>query len=126
VEVTFVEGNRVPPTKTGATTFTLVDKTKHSEANKMIYATKIKMNYGYFGSNRCIDINSIYLSGEGYNGYREKAWVHDYVRNRPGSVCVNLGMKPSLIDAKSSYGEKYVRSEPNHTPNDNLLKLPRE
>ncbi len=30
VEVTFVEGNRVPPTKTGATTFTLVDKTKHS------------------------------------------------------------------------------------------------
>ena len=27
-EVTFVEGNRVPPVPTGATTFTLVDKTK--------------------------------------------------------------------------------------------------
>ncbi len=29
-EVTFVKDNRVPPTKSGATTFTLVDKTKHS------------------------------------------------------------------------------------------------
>lgn len=28
-EVTFVKGNRVPPTKFGATTFTLVDTTKH-------------------------------------------------------------------------------------------------
>lgn len=28
-EVTFVKGNRVPPTKLGATTFTLVDATKH-------------------------------------------------------------------------------------------------
>ena len=29
-EVTFVGGKRVPPTTAGATTFTLVDKTKHS------------------------------------------------------------------------------------------------
>lgn len=28
-EVTFVEGNKVPPTKDGATKFVLVDKTKH-------------------------------------------------------------------------------------------------
>lgn len=28
-EVTFVKDNRVPPTKGGATSFTLVDKTKH-------------------------------------------------------------------------------------------------
>lgn len=28
-EVTFVKGNRVPPTKGGAATFKLVDKTKH-------------------------------------------------------------------------------------------------
>lgn len=28
-EVTFVQGNRVPPTQNGATTFTLVDQTKH-------------------------------------------------------------------------------------------------
>ena len=29
-EVTFVAGKRVPPVVTGATIFTLVDKTKHS------------------------------------------------------------------------------------------------
>ena len=28
-EVTFVQGKRVPPTPEGATTFTLVDSTKH-------------------------------------------------------------------------------------------------
>lgn len=28
-EVTFVEGKRVPPVSSGATIFTLVDKTKH-------------------------------------------------------------------------------------------------
>lgn len=33
-EVTFVEGNRVPPVSTGATTFTLVDKTKHSGGSR--------------------------------------------------------------------------------------------
>lgn len=29
-EATFVAGKRVPPTQNGATTFTLVDKTKHN------------------------------------------------------------------------------------------------
>lgn len=29
-EVTFVKDKRVPPTASGATTFTLTDKTKHS------------------------------------------------------------------------------------------------
>lgn len=28
-EVTFVQGKKVPPTKTGSTVFTLVDPTKH-------------------------------------------------------------------------------------------------
>lgn len=28
-EFTFTKGNRVPPTTSGASTFTLVDKTKH-------------------------------------------------------------------------------------------------
>ena len=30
-EVTFVQGKRVPPTSSGATTFTLVDQTKHKK-----------------------------------------------------------------------------------------------
>ena len=33
-EVTMVAGKRVPPTAQGATTFTLVDKTKHSGGKK--------------------------------------------------------------------------------------------
>ena len=33
-EVTLVQGKRVPPTTTGVTTFTLVDKTKHSGGAK--------------------------------------------------------------------------------------------
>ncbi len=33
-EVTFVQGKKVPPTATGTTTFTLVDKTKHSGGGK--------------------------------------------------------------------------------------------
>ena len=30
-EVTFVQGNKVPPTSSGAAKFTLVDQTKHKE-----------------------------------------------------------------------------------------------
>lgn len=33
-EVTLVQGKRVPPTASGATTFTLVDKTKHKGGEK--------------------------------------------------------------------------------------------
>lgn len=33
-EVTFVSGKRVPPTASGATTYTLVDKTKHSGGSR--------------------------------------------------------------------------------------------
>lgn len=33
-EVTFVEGKKVPPTSQGATTFTMVDKTKHKGDGK--------------------------------------------------------------------------------------------
>ena len=33
-EVTLVQGKRVPPTTTGVTTFTLVDKTNHSGGDK--------------------------------------------------------------------------------------------
>lgn len=33
-EVTLVAGKRVPPISTGATTFTMVDKTKHSGGKK--------------------------------------------------------------------------------------------
>ena len=34
-EVTFVKGNRVPPTPSGTTKFVLVDKTKHKSWGEM-------------------------------------------------------------------------------------------
>lgn len=33
-EVTFVTGKKVPPTSSGATTFTLVDRTEHESGGK--------------------------------------------------------------------------------------------
>lgn len=33
-EVTFIAGKRIPPASNGATTFTLVDETKHSGGGK--------------------------------------------------------------------------------------------
>ncbi|MBR4020311.1 MAG: DUF3892 domain-containing protein, partial [Firmicutes bacterium] len=43
----------------------------------------------------------------------------------PNSIFVNISPYPDLVPALSSTGEKYVRSEPNDTPFDNLLRLPR-
>ena len=51
--------------------------------------------------------------------------VHNAVKNNHGCIKVKLGKNPDLIPCVSSNQEKYVRSEPNDTPNDNLLKLPR-
>jgi len=48
------------------------------------------------------------------------------VTNFPRSIQVNRYPYPDLIPAMSKYYEKYVRSEPNDTENDNLLKLPKE
>ena len=55
-------------------------------------------------------------------------WVYHVTMS--GIVSSNLFEKaaimpyPDLIPVVSSKGEKYVRSEPNDTPRDNLLRLP--
>lgn len=41
------------------------------------------------------------------------------------TIKVDISPYPYVIPATSSRGEKYVRSEANDTPDDNLLKLPR-
>ncbi|HWQ98235.1 MAG TPA: DUF3892 domain-containing protein [Clostridia bacterium] len=92
----------------------------------MIYAMKIKMNYGYGNSKNCLDINSVYLIGDGFNSYRTKESIHDYLKLHPGTIRVNRGVQPYVVPAVSSKNEKYVRSEPNDTESDNLLALPRE
>lgn len=88
-------------------------------------ATKIKMKNGCAHSDKLTEISEIFIEGCSSPGFYPKADVHDHVKKHPDSIYVNLPPYPSLIPATSLYGEKYVRSEPNDTPNDNLLKLPR-
>lgn len=94
--------------------------------NNMMYATKIKMCTGCNNSKNCQDIDSIYLTGAKEEKFYKKANLHDYLVENPGSIKVNIYPNPILLPAVSSKGEKYVRSEPNDSSNDNLLKLPRE
>ena len=89
-------------------------------------AIKIKMNYGQRNSNSLLEIDEIYITGCDRPGYYKKAVVHDYVKNNPGSIKVDIWPYPDVIDAVSVYGEKYVRSAPNSYGHDNLLCLPRE
>lgn len=51
--------------------------------------------------------------------------IYDHLKSHPNSIYVDISPYPDLIPALSSNYEKYVRSEPNDTPSDNLLKLPR-
>ena len=91
----------------------------------MIYATKIQMNYGCQSSYYLTDIDTIYLEGDNNNQFVKKAIIHDHLITHPNSIRVNIDPYPYLIPAISCNGEKYVRSEPNDSTNDNLLKLPR-
>ena len=80
-------------------------------------ATKIRMKTGYEYSAKVTEISEIYIEGCTNPGF--------FLKSNPCSIQVNIYPYPSLIPALSSNGEKYVRSEPNDTPYDNLLKLPR-
>lgn len=92
----------------------------------LIKATKIKMQFGKEKSSTLTEIDSIYLTGVSKDGYYSKEKVHDFIRNNSESpVHVNISPFPKLIAAIKN-GQKYVRSEPNETTSDNLLKLPRE
>lgn len=92
----------------------------------MMYATKIRMNKGYEDSYNCLDIDSIYLIGAKEEKFYKKANLYDYLEKNPNTIRVKRGAEPYVAPALSSKKEKYVRSEPNDTVNDNLLKLPRE
>lgn len=91
----------------------------------MMYATKIHMNSGCQNSNYLTDIDTIYLEGDNTNQFYKKGVLHDHLKSHPNTIKVNISPYPYLVPAISSKGEKYVRSEPNDSVNDNLLKLPR-
>lgn len=90
-----------------------------------MYAKKIKMQQGCANSNNTQEIAEIYIDGCNNPGFFKKATLHDHLIKNPNSIKVNISPYPYLVPATSSRGEKYVRSEPNDTQNDNLLKLPR-
>lgn len=83
------------------------------------------MKNGCGNSNSTLEIAEIYIEGCNNPGFFDKGALHDYVAKNPGSIQVNISPYPDLVPAKSVSGEKYVRSAPNDTPNDNLLRLPR-
>lgn len=90
----------------------------------MILATKIHFKYGSPFHPCEKDIQSIYLSGEGLDGFYPKEQVYDMLVN--GKIIrVNIYPYPALEEMTSFKGEKYVRSEPNENQYDNLLNLPR-
>lgn len=91
----------------------------------MMYATKIKMCTGSQHSNNCQEIDFIYLEGCKDEMFYRKAVLYDHLKKHPDSIRVKRGSEPFLIPALSSRNEKYVKSEPNDTVYDNLLKLPR-
>ena len=91
----------------------------------MMYAKKIKMKYGCSNSKNVQEIEEIYIDGCNNPGYFKKSVLYDYLKKYPKSIKVYISPYPDVVPALSSRGEKYVRSEPNDTVRDNLLKLPR-
>lgn len=89
----------------------------------MYFATKIKMNYGCRNSKYPEDIDQIYLHE---HGWFKKAILHDYLKEYPKSIVVNIDPYPYLIPAVSSNREKYVRSSPDIWKHDDLMDLPKE
>ena len=88
--------------------------------------TKIRMRFGCNYSNNVLEIDSLYIPDCDRPGFYKKEVVHDYLKKNPNSIKVDRYPFPFVVPAVSVNGEKYVRSEPNDTVNDNLLKLPRE
>ena len=90
-----------------------------------MYATRIKMRQGCKNSSTPLEIAEIYLEGCTEPGFYTKEILHDYLKKNPKSIKVKLSPFPFLIPAESLSREKYVRSEPNNTIMDNLLRLPK-
>lgn len=92
----------------------------------MIYATHIKLRPGHRYNPSLLEIDSIYLSGDSINdGFYKKEVIHDHLKTHPNTIKVNISPYPLVIPAISSGHEKFVKSTPNGSADDNLLKLPR-
>lgn len=91
----------------------------------MMYAKQIRMQQGCANSYNTQEIAEIYIDGCDNPGFFAKATLYDYLKKSPDTIKVNIAPYPYVVPALSTRGEKYVRSEPDDTVYDNLLKLPR-
>lgn len=90
-----------------------------------IKATKLKMNTGKNNSFLLTEIKEIYLEGVKDDGFYTKESIYDFIEKTSNlEIVVNISPYPKLIIATHN-DQKYVRSSPNGTLEDNLLKLPR-
>lgn len=87
--------------------------------------TGIKMKNGCEHSNTLTEIDKLLIEDNNGSKFYSKESVHNYLKENPGSIYVNISPYPDAQPATSSYGEKYVRSEANNYLYDNILMLPR-
>lgn len=90
-----------------------------------MHAMYITMKNGCRNSYSLQEIDSIYIQTNTGGEWWKKERVYDYLKLYPTTIQVNIAPFPYLIPALSIKNEKYVKSNPNDTPNDNLLRLPR-
>ncbi|WP_321301795.1 DUF3892 domain-containing protein [uncultured Sphaerochaeta sp.] len=101
--------------------------TQRKERKKMSSkAIAIRLNSGCTSPKTCNDISEIEIKEGSSSSWKTKAKVYDLVKASPGSIEVDRYPYPDLVPVLSKNDEKYVRSEPNDTEHDNLLKLPQE
>lgn len=98
---------------------------KAGRITESMKATKIKMKSGCGNSYQLTEIDEIYITGCDNEGFFKKAVLHDYLVDHPGTIQVDISPYPNCLPEKSTLGEKYVKSAPNASSSDNLLKLPR-
>ena len=88
-------------------------------------STSIRMKDGCYYSSSCQEIADIYLDGS-KNGWYSKVEVHDYVKDNPNSIRVNIGqITPTLYTQLALMAKSMWSRQANDSPHDNLLKLTR-
>lgn len=87
----------------------------------MYYITYKRMKTNNQFETNLLEIDELFLDGQ---GWYKKEILYDFLVNNPKTIKVKNCNGPFVLPAKSIYGEKYVRSEPNTATFDNLLELP--
>lgn len=83
---------------------------------------KIKMRQGRLCSYNPLDIQGVYVD----NIYHDVEDVYDYIIKTGQKIYVNGSREVHLISVIALNGKRYIRSTPNKSFVDDLLKLPRE